>query len=61
MGCHNTVELQWLEHQLLIYHGYFELVLESLGKYPVAADIIVFGLIFFFILKMVCFVYFFSY
>ena len=34
-----TVELQWLEHQWLIYHGYFELVLESLGKNPIAADI----------------------
>ena len=27
-----TVELQWLEHRWLVYHGYFELVLESLGK-----------------------------
>ena len=25
----NTVELQWLEHRWLIYHGYFDLVLES--------------------------------
>ena len=27
-----TVELQWLEHRWLVYHGCFELVLESLGK-----------------------------
>ena len=41
-----TVELQWLEHRWLVYHGYFELVLESLGKYPIAADIIILGLIY---------------
>ena len=40
-----TVELQWLKHGWLIYHGYFELVLESPGKNPIAADIIVFGII----------------
>ena len=28
----STVELQWLEHWWHIYHGCFELVLESLGK-----------------------------
>ena len=28
----NTVELQWLEHWWLVYHGCIELVLESLGK-----------------------------
>ena len=33
-----TVELQWLEHWWLVYHGCFELVLESLGKYNLAAD-----------------------
>ena len=27
-----TVELQWLEHWWLVYHGCFEHVLESLGK-----------------------------
>ena len=41
----NTVELQWLEHRWLVYHGYFELVLESLGKNPIAADNIIFGII----------------
>ena len=30
----STVELQWLEHWWLVYHGCFELVLESLGKIP---------------------------
>ena len=28
-----------------MYHGYFELILESLTKNPTAADIIVFGMI----------------
>ena len=27
------------------YHGYFEFVLESLGKNPIAAEIIIFGII----------------
>ena len=40
-----TVELQWLEHRWLVYHGYFELVLESQGKNPIAEDIIIFGII----------------
>ena len=40
-----TVELQWLKHRWLICHGYFELVLESPGINPIAADIIVFGII----------------
>ena len=40
------VELQWLRHGWLVYHGYFKLVLESLTKSnPIAADIIVFGII----------------
>ena len=30
----DTVDLQWL-----VYHGCFELVLESQGSYPVAADL----------------------
>ena len=34
----NTVKLQWLEHCWLIYHGCFELVIEPLGKSPIAAD-----------------------
>ena len=33
-----TVELQWLEHLWLVYHGCFELVLETLGKSPIVAD-----------------------
>ena len=40
-----TVELQWLEHRWLVYHGYFKLVLESLGNIPIAADIIIFRII----------------
>ena len=35
-----TVKLQWLEHWWLIYNGCFEFVLESLGKNPIAADLI---------------------
>ena len=34
-----TVELQWLEHWWLVYHGCFELVLGSLGTNPVIADL----------------------
>ena len=41
-----TVKLQWLEHRWLVYHGYFELVLESLGKNYIAANIIIFGIIY---------------
>ena len=33
-----TVEIQWLEHRCLVYHGCFELALES-GKKPIAADL----------------------
>ena len=39
-GVATTVELQWL-----VYHGCFELILESLGKNLIAADIIIFGII----------------
>ena len=34
-----TVELQWLEYWWLVYHGCFELVLQPLGKNPIAADL----------------------
>ena len=44
-GHNDTVELQWLEHQWLDYHGYFEPVLEFLEKNPTAADIILLGII----------------
>ena len=46
-----TVELQWLEHWWLVYHGCFELVLESLGKNSIAAALGLFRVIFFIILK----------
>ena len=36
----NTAELQWLKHGWLAYHDCFKLVLESLAKNPIAADII---------------------
>ena len=42
---HFTVELQWVEHRLFVYHGCFELVLVSLGKNPIGADSIIFGII----------------
>ena len=35
----STVELQWLEAFRLVYYGCFELLLESLGKIPIAADL----------------------
>ena len=35
----STVEFQWLEHWWLYYNGCFELVLEFLGKNPIAADL----------------------
>ena len=41
----DTVELQWLKHRWLIYHGCFELALESLAKNPIAAIVIIFGII----------------
>ena len=31
MGTELTVELQWLEHLWLVYHGCVELVLQTLG------------------------------
>ena len=34
-----TIELQWLEHCKLVYHGYFELVAGSTGKHPLATDL----------------------
>ena len=35
----NTVELQWLKHQWLVYHGCSGLVLESLEIFSMTADI----------------------
>lgn len=40
----NTVELRWLEHWWLAYHGCFEHVNESPGNTPITADIIMFGI-----------------
>ena len=34
------------QHRWLIYHGYFKLVLESLGKNHTVADIIIFSIIY---------------
>ena len=42
---------------MLVYPGCFELVLESLGKYFMAADLRKFRVISFFILNMLCCVY----
>ena len=41
----DTVELQWLEHQWLLYHACLEPVLGCLGKNPIAAHIIIFRII----------------
>ena len=35
----HTVKLRWLEHWWLVYHGCFELVLKSLGKNYLAAEL----------------------
>ena len=35
----DTVALQWPEKLWLVYHGCFELILESLGNIPIAADL----------------------
>ena len=41
----HIVELQWLEHRWLVYHGYFEHILGSLTyKIQKPADITVFGI-----------------
>ena len=57
----HTVELQWLEHRWLVYHGYFEHVLESLTeqKYLSCSFYCVWDISgdFLYILKMVCCVY----
>ena len=34
-----TLDLQWLEHWWLVYHGCFEIILESLGKNTIAANL----------------------
>ena len=52
----------WLEHRWLVFHGYFELVLESLTKKKknIAADVIVFEImsgVFLFYIRLVCCVY----
>ena len=47
----STVELQWFEHPWLVYHGCFELLLESHGTNPIDADLELFRMIFFFILR----------
>ena len=39
MFCLYTVELQWLDHLWLVCHCCFELVLVSLRKNPIAADL----------------------
>ena len=49
-----TLKLRWLKHWWLIYHGYFELVLEYLEFFPIISDINRFWIIrnSYFILKM---------
>ena len=46
------VELQWLEHSWLVFHGCFELVLGFLGPNPIVADLGQFREIFFLILRI---------
>ena len=42
---HYRRSCQWLEHWSHVYNGCLELVLESLGKTTIAADIFMFGII----------------
>ena len=55
----NTVQLQWLEHRWPVYHGCFELVVESLDFFSITADIEIFGIIreLLFYFENVCCVY----
>ena len=45
----DTVDLQWPENLWLVCHGCFELILESLGNIPIAADFRYIKVIYFYI------------
>ena len=53
----NTVELQWLEHQWLVYHGLFELIFGSLRNFSDSSRTHILGEIFLFYYEIVCCVY----
>ena len=52
-----TVELQWLEHWWLVYHGLFELIFESLRKFFDSLSKQIVREIFVFYYEIVCCVY----
>ena len=51
----NTVKLQWLEHQWLVYHGLFELIFESLRNFSKSSRKQILREIFYY--EIVCCVY----
>ena len=55
--CGNTVELQWLEHWWLIYHGLFELIFESLWNFSDSSRKQILRDIFLFYYEIVCCLY----
>ena len=53
----NTVELQWLEHRWLVYHGLFDLIFESLRKFSDSSRKQILWEFFSFYYEIVCCVY----
>ena len=53
----STVELQWLEHRLLVYHGLFELIFESLRNFSDSSRKQILGAFVLFYYEIVCCVY----
>ena len=52
-----TVELQWLEHWWLVYHGLFELIFESLRNFSDSSSKQILSEIFLFYYEIACCVY----
>ena len=53
----HTVELRWLEHRWLVYHGLFELIFESLRRFSDSSRTHILRKIFIFYDEIVCCVY----
>ena len=53
----STVELQWLEHRWLVYHGLFELIFESLRNFSESSRKQILSEIFLFYYVIICCVY----
>ena len=52
-----TVELQWLEHRWLVYHGLFELIFESLRNFSDSSRKRILSEIFLYCYEIVCCMY----